>query len=75
MTITHVTDGTHSRASIHYAGGAADLVFISQISKEEKRYFYDRCKKALGQDFDLVFEDIGEPNEHWHCEYQPKSAY
>ena len=32
----------------------------------------DRVKAALGDDFDVVIEDIGEDDEHLHVEYDPK---
>jgi hypothetical protein len=75
MILTHVMDGVHSRASIHYAGGAGDLVFKDNIPWEEKEALYERSVKAVGVDFDLVFESKRAPNEHWHLEYQPKEPY
>ena len=75
MEISHLTDGVHSRASIHYAGGAWDGIFKTELTQEEKFKLYKGCNQALGQDFDLIFESIGTPNEHFHCEYQPKRSY
>ena len=75
MVLSHVTDGTHTRASIHYAGGAGDLVFKHSIPPYQKELLYKTCAAAIGPDFDLLFEDREKANEHWHLEYQPKEPY
>jgi hypothetical protein len=73
--LSHGIDGVHSRASIHYNGGAADIVFISPISSKDKIEHHKKLSKMLGQDFDLLLEDLGSENEHLHCEFQPKETY
>lgn len=75
MTISHALDGVHTRASIHYAGGAEDLVFSSPLDLATKQKIHTEWQSSVGQDFDILFEDPGAPNEHLHCEWQPKEAY
>ena len=75
MTLSHGMDGVHSRASIHYAGGAEDLVFSKWVALDTKEHIFSDWKASVGQDFDVLFEDPGGANEHFHCEWQPKEAY
>lgn len=67
--ITSVTEGTHSRGSIHYAGGAWD-VRIRNIPDDDWPNLVSSLKQALGEDFDIVLE-----SDHIHCEFQPKNPY
>lgn len=75
MILSHALDGVHVRASIHYAGGAEDLVFAGTYEMDVKRQIFEEWKDGVGQDFDVLFEAPGLPNEHFHCEWQPKEAY
>jgi len=75
MTLTHALDGVHARASIHYAGGAEDLVFLSPLELVVKQQIVEEWRISVGPDFDVLFEDPGTSNEHVHCEWQPKEPY
>jgi hypothetical protein len=75
MILTHGLDGVHTRASIHYAGGAEDLVFSSRIDMAAKNAIHKEFVESVGQDFDVIFEAPGQPNEHFHVEWQPKEPY
>ena len=75
MQISHGMDGVHSRASIHYAGGAEDLVFITPLDVAVKQHIVDEWRASVGQDFDILFENPGTSNEHAHLEWQPKEPY
>lgn len=75
MILTHGIDGVHSRASIHYSGGAEDLVFALSLELEQKQQIVQELRDSAGQDFDVLFEDVGTPNEHLHIEWQPKASY
>lgn len=75
MQISHGVDGIHKRASIHYNGGAEDFMFLDKIGSVIKRQIFEDWKGNVGQDFDILYEDPDGPNEHFHCEYQPKQAY
>ena len=75
MTLSHGLDGVHSRASIHYAGGAEDLVFSSTLEMTVKQQIFKELSESVCQDFDVLFESLGLPNEHFHIEWQPKDPY
>lgn len=68
FVITSVMEGTHTRASIHYAGGAADL--RRPPSDDVANLLINDLKLALGEDFDVILE-----GDHIHMEFQPKAAY
>ena len=74
VTITSAIDGIHKRASEHYAGLALDLrihelkglgVDVAKVARQ--------LQEALGEDFDVIHESVGLPNEHLHCQYNPKA--
>lgn len=71
-----VTSGTeettrHGRTSLHYDGNALDL---RSRSFEDTELILAFCKEALGHnpDIDMILENKGEYNEHFHLEFQPK---
>lgn len=68
LTVTCVTDGKHSNASLHYIGNAWDMRSntIPAAKREEIRL---ACKTALGDDYDVIVE-----GDHIHAEYQPKTG-
>jgi len=68
--ITSANDSKHSERSLHYQGCALD--FRTHNYSNDKGELRDRIKAALGQDFDVVLEAVGTPNEHLHVEYDPK---
>lgn len=71
MVITSVTDGRHSRTSLHYLALAFDIRTRDesgvQWPKSEKYGVAKALREALGEDFDVVVE-----RTHIHIEYQPK---
>lgn len=68
--ITSANDSKHSERSLHYKGCALD--FRTHNYANDKQALRDRIKAALGQDFDVLLESVGTPNEHIHVEYDPK---
>ena len=70
--ITSLNDGTHSSTSLHNSGNAADL--RSRFFGNKQAVLQD-CKEALGMSvhYDMILESEGQPNEHFHLEYQPKT--
>lgn len=66
LTLTAITDGKHSRGSLHYAGYAADLR-TRDIAKELIPKIIEDSKISLGDEFDIIFEST-----HIHLEWQPK---
>ena len=65
MVVTSITEGVHSRASIHYTGGAADLRLTPKAPE-----ICGVLRERLGDDFDVVLEP-----DHIHIEWQPKQPY
>ena len=65
LTVTSLTDGTHSKGSLHYVGLAADIR-VSDMPFEVLKYV-DSLKLALKENYDVVYEKT-----HIHIEYQPK---
>lgn len=68
-TITSANDSTHSVTSLHYKGLALD--FRTRDFKGDKHALTDEIERALGAEFDVVYEGDGTPNAHLHCEYDP----
>lgn len=64
--VTSIMEGTHSRASLHYTGVAADLRLPPSRAVE----LVAALQAALGEDFDVVLEA-----DHIHVEFQPKAPY
>lgn len=73
LVVTCVTDGKHSRQSLHYSGCAVDLR-TWDIPKAVCTSIVDKLNFCLGQDYDVILElqDGGNPS-HIHIEYQPKT--
>ena len=70
VTITSGLDGTHKPGSLHYVGQALDIrsktypkVGVSQVIQE--------FKKTYDTEYDLIWENPGQPNEHLHLEFDP----
>lgn len=66
LVVTSVTDGKHSRTSLHYAGQAADLR-VNYFDAPTRQKAADRLKDALGLDYDVIIEP-----DHIHLEFQPR---
>ena len=72
--ITAGIEGTHSYGSEHYTGLALDYR-VHQVPPEQRQALYTAIKDALGADFDVLWEARGTPEEHFHCEFDPKAPY
>ena len=73
--ITSANDGRHSPTSLHYRDGLCRaLDFRTHQTDLDGREvaLRNEVKARLGDDFDVVLEDVGGPNEHLHVEYDPK---
>lgn len=71
VTVTSVRDGVHSSGSLHNVGAAVDLR-SKDITEDNKAALLAWLKECLTAEFDVVLEDRGLPNEHYHIEFQPK---
>lgn len=73
LTITSAVDSVHGPGSLHYAGAAVDLR-SKDIADDHKRLIVSRVRECLTSEFDFILESHGQTNEHFHLEFQPKSA-
>jgi hypothetical protein len=64
--LTSGIEGSHGRASLHFAGCAVDLRTLN-VPTEKLQPLVERIRAALGADFDVVLE-----SNHIHAEFQPK---
>jgi hypothetical protein len=70
--ITSVNDSKHMNGSLHYAGKAADFRTHDWPETLEKTIVVAAVSSALGLEWDVVLEALGEDNEHMHVEWDPK---
>jgi hypothetical protein len=67
-TITSANDfGCHARFSKHYMNLALDFR-MRDVPKENRGELVSAIKKALGERFFVLWEDVGTLNEHLHVE-------
>ena len=71
LLVTSVGDGRHGVRSKHYLGLAVDLR-SRHLHPDEKDQVLAELRLALGDQFDVLLEDRGGPNEHFHIEFDPK---
>ena len=69
-TITSANDSTHGVNSLHYKGRALD--FRTRDFEGDKHALLALIRASLGENFDVLLEDEGGPQEHIHCEHDPK---
>lgn len=70
--ITSANDRQHSAGSLHYKGQALDFR-MHNVSGNRRQAVVAKIRASLSDaDFDILWEDVGTPNEHLHIEYQPK---
>ena len=71
MVITSLKDGTHKSGSYHYSGWAADIRSKNIGSTESKNIMLETLRSALGPQWEVIFESLGKPQEHFHIEPSP----
>lgn len=72
LVVTSITDSKHGDKSLHYKGLAFDCRTKHIEDTENKTSIYLKVKEMLGKEWDVILEDVGGPNEHIHCEFDPK---
>lgn len=70
--VTSGNDSTHGAHSLHGSDKALDFRTHSLPSRQAKLAFRDAMRGYLGADYDVILEDIDQPNEHLHAERDPK---
>ena len=74
LVVTGGIEGLHSEASDHYAGRALDFR-TKNLAPGKAPEVVAQLKAALGEDFFILHELIGQPAEHAHVSWRPKAAY
>jgi hypothetical protein len=69
VTITSIDEGQHGPGTLHGKGKAVD--FRTKDFTSNKYTLQNEVRRALGDDFDVVLEDLHGVNEHLHIEFQP----
>lgn len=69
--ITSANDGTHMTGSLHYKNLAIDVRSHDLGSLDQKHEVLQKMKSVCGPDYDILFENPGEDNEHFHLEFDP----
>ena len=72
--ITSANDSGHGWGSLHFAGAALDYRTNTVPDLVVKQELQLTIASALGEDFDVILENVGLPQEHLHVEYQSKRA-
>lgn len=68
--VTSGNDGKHKDGSYHYVGRAFD--FRTKHTGRSTAVVEAVKKELCPLGFDVILEDLHGPNEHLHCEYDPK---
>ena len=69
IVVTSGNDSKHKVGSKHYSDEALDIR-TKNIAEPHK--FASTIRRRLGPDYDVILEDEEGPNEHLHCEFDPK---
>jgi hypothetical protein len=69
--IISLTDGLHTRATLHDQGLAVDLR-SNHIPSPEKIALLGALHEALPPDYEVFLEEMGGLKEHFHIEYDWK---
>lgn len=69
-TITSANDSTHSATSLHSKDGAID-VRSKILTEAEKDWVLSEMKTRLNDGYDILLENRGKEQEHFHLEYDP----
>ncbi len=65
--ITSCNDSTHKPDSFHYRGLAIDIRTRNYF--EDKQALRSEIAQALGEEFDVLLENLGADSEHIHIEW------
>lgn len=68
IVITSANDSSHMARSLHYEDKAIDVRSMN-LTDTQKRLILEQLKLQLDQDYDILLENIGTNNEHFHIEF------
>ena len=68
LIITSGCDGQHLPNSKHYLGLAVDLR-TKHLGRDRKVMVLTKLKECLGAEYLVLFENVDQPNEHFHIQY------
>lgn len=68
IMITSGSEGKHLKTSKHYTFQAVDIRSHTFPSKQAKYRFMAEVRAQLGDEYTLLLEDEGKPNEHIHIQ-------
>ena len=71
-TITSADDRKHGPRSKHPSGNAIDVRTKDMLREDAAIIFAELQRRLDGLGFDVLWEFRGEPQEHFHIEYDPK---
>lgn len=71
--ITSANDGRHGVGSLHFIGAAYDYR-TKTVPRSEINGLVEEIREHLGEQYDVLFEYEGRPNEHLHVEFQPHTG-
>lgn len=70
MLITSGNDGKHMTGSKHYTGDALDIR-SKHLDDTQLASLIIGVRRRLGNLYQVIVEQRGDPNEHVHIEYDP----
>jgi hypothetical protein len=74
LMITSASDGQHAANSRHYTDEALDLR-SHYLPVEKKWALKAEIEKALGPQFTVLLENLGQDQEHLHCQVRKGHTY
>lgn len=69
LVVTSCNDSRHGVNSLHYKGLAFDARSKGLVC--DKKELLKELRTRLGPEFDVLLEDEGGENEHFHIEWDP----
>jgi len=75
IIVTSVNDSQHMLTSRHYKNEAIDVRSHNFKNEENKYLFIEKLNYYLGPKFTVLYESIGQPNEHFHIQVKKGEVY
>ncbi len=72
LVVTAALDGVHMAKSLHYQGLAVDLRSKHLQDDITRSRVLAGMRQALTMEYQILFENPGTVNEHYHIEFDPQ---